>query len=99
IAGRLDFLVDTVGPSFPHKEAGSLKAIAFTGGSRSTRMPDVPTMAEAGMNDFVHGTWYGLLAPKGTPAARVERVSAAVIAAVKQPKVQQQLALLGAEIL
>lgn len=99
IAGRLDFLVDTVGPSLPHKEAGSLKAIAFTGSNRSTRMPDIPTMAEAGVKDFVHGTWYGLLAPKGTPADRAERISAAVIAAVKQPKVKQQLALLGAEIL
>lgn len=98
IAGRLDFLIDTVGTSLSHKQAGTLKAIAFTGSKRSTRMPDVPTMAEAGVSDFVYGTWYGLFAPKGTPRPIIERMNRAVVAAVDTAAVQKQLDLLGAEV-
>jgi tripartite-type tricarboxylate transporter receptor subunit TctC len=99
IAGRLDFLIDTVGTSLPHRQAGTLKAIAFTGAKRSSRMPDIPTMAEAGVPDFVYGTWYGLFAPKGTPRPIIERVSRAVIAAVKAEPVRKQLEeVLGAQV-
>ena len=61
-------------------------------------MPDVPTMAEAGIPDFAYSTWYGLFAPKGTPRPIVDRVSASIEAALKKQKVQKQLEVLGAQI-
>jgi tripartite-type tricarboxylate transporter receptor subunit TctC len=61
----------------PHVEAGRLKALAVAQSKRASIMPDVPTLAEAGMPGFNAGIWIGLLAPAGTPAAIIEKLSTA----------------------
>ncbi len=87
LGGQIQYLFEVPAITRKHVEAGKLKAIAVATERRLPRMPGVPTMAEAGMPDFVAGTWTGLLAPAGTPDAIVERLQAAVVAALKSPEI------------
>ena len=74
----------------PFIRSGQLRALAFTGKKRLVDLPDVPTMAEAGVNDFVfEGTWMGLLGPKALPPAIVSRLYQAVTKAIQQPALKQ----------
>jgi tripartite-type tricarboxylate transporter receptor subunit TctC len=79
----------------PFLPNGHLRAIATTGRQRSSLLPDVPTMAEAGIEGFEFDTWVGLLAPKGTPAPIVTRLHDAAAAALKDPTVRERLAATG----
>lgn len=78
-------------------KAGRLKGIAVSGPTRSAALPDVPTVAEAGLPGFSASGWVGLAAPRGTPRQLVERLAAAAVQAVKDPNVRQQLIRSGAE--
>ena len=91
LGGHVDMVIDALQPTYENIIAGKLRGIALTGTHRAKVLPDLPTFAEAGLPDFdVHG-FYGLLAPKGTPAAIITRLRDAVAEAVKDPKVQFQL--------
>jgi tripartite-type tricarboxylate transporter receptor subunit TctC len=74
-----------------------LRIVGVSGARRSSLLPQVPTMAEAGLKGFVFESWFGLLAPAGTPAAVVEQINAAVNKALAMPEVRQRLAALGIE--
>ncbi|MEP6996068.1 MAG: tripartite tricarboxylate transporter substrate binding protein [Betaproteobacteria bacterium] len=77
-------------------QAGRVRVIAVTSGTRNAAMPDVPTIAESGFPGFDIASWYGLLAPAGTPPAIVARLHAEVIRILQQPDVRQQFAAMGA---
>ncbi len=95
IAGNVDVgffqLVDTA----PHLKAGTLRALAILGATRAPSLPDVPTMAEAGYPDVQGVTFNGVFAPKATPRAVVDKLSAAIRAALAKPEVAERLAALG----
>lgn len=74
IAGRIDFQFANAAVALPQVKAGKLRAIAVTSTQRLPGLPDVPTMAEAGMKEFEIQQWIGLMAPQGTPAAVVNRL-------------------------
>lgn len=97
IAGHVDMglqqLVDTLG----HIEAGKLTALAVLGPSRSAALPNVPTMVEAGYPDVQGVTWNGLFAPIATPPDVVDKLSAAVRAALSLPAARDRLAAVGSE--
>ncbi|TAK82585.1 MAG: tripartite tricarboxylate transporter substrate binding protein [Betaproteobacteria bacterium] len=76
-------------------EAGKLKALAITGTQRFSALPDVPTMAEAGLPGYQAQTWYGLVAPAGTPAPIIKRLHAEVSKALALPEVRSQFATQG----
>jgi tripartite-type tricarboxylate transporter receptor subunit TctC len=76
---------------------GKLRALAVTGTHRSGALPDVPTGQESGLPELVVTTWNGVLAPAGTPAEVIERLHAALAAAVADPELEQTFAALGAE--
>jgi len=78
-------------------KAGKVKALAVTTPQRSPLAPDLPTMAEAGLPGFDITTWYGLLAPAGTPKDIVAKWNAEVVRILKTPEVRDQLAARGAE--
>jgi tripartite-type tricarboxylate transporter receptor subunit TctC len=81
-----------------HIKAGKLRALAVTGAARSPQLPDVPTVMEAGVPDYEAYVWMGLLAPKGTPPAIVERLNREVLAVLVQEDVKKYMATAGIEI-
>jgi tripartite-type tricarboxylate transporter receptor subunit TctC len=79
----------------PQVKAGNAKALVVTAKERIPAAPDVPTMGEQGVADFISGTWAGIIAPAGTPKAIVDRVSTEVQKAMRDPAVREKLAEQG----
>ena len=84
IAGRIDAMFAAVAPALPHIRAERLRAIAVTTGKRSSILPDLPTAAET-VPGFEAETWYGLLAPAGTPGPVIGKLNREVVAFLSQP--------------
>jgi tripartite-type tricarboxylate transporter receptor subunit TctC len=97
IGSQIQALFADTGLVVQHIKAGKLKAIAVTGAHRTAQLPDVPTMQEAGLPGYLAGSWYGVLAPNGTPASVIAKVNADVNAAIANPEVQKQLLAQGME--
>ena len=96
MAGHVDLLFASVLESSGHIKSGKLKGLAVTHAKRSPALPDVPTLAEAGVKDAESGSWIALLAPAGTPAAIVAKVGADLKEAVTAPEVKEKLIAQGA---
>jgi tripartite-type tricarboxylate transporter receptor subunit TctC len=99
IAGRLVFAFANLPGAIGFVRVGNLRALAVTGDTRSTALPDVSTMREAGLPDFQVDPWYGLLAPAGTPLAVVTRLYELSVAALREPAAVDQLRSLGAQVI
>jgi tripartite-type tricarboxylate transporter receptor subunit TctC len=97
IAGQIQVLFADVPLVAEHAKAGTLKALAVTGRARSSVVPDLPTVAEAGLPGYAAGTWYGIFLPARTPAAIVERISAALNVALTNEGLKATIAKQGAE--
>jgi tripartite-type tricarboxylate transporter receptor subunit TctC len=98
VAGQVDFLCNQIVNIVEHAKAGNLKAYAVTGEHRSPMLPSVPTTAEAGLPDFKLTVWYGLSAPKGTPAPVIHKLNQALAAAMDDPTVVKRFADLGYDV-
>jgi tripartite-type tricarboxylate transporter receptor subunit TctC len=96
IGGQVDIMFDAVTTMTEQVRAGKVKALATTGKTRSAVMPDVPTMAEAGVPGYEATIWLGLMAPKGTPKAVIDRLNEAVSKIANQPDVKQAWTKQGA---
>lgn len=96
MAGNVDMLFASILETAGHVKAGKLRALAVTGTVRSPSMPDVPTLAEAGIQNAESGSWVGLLAPAGTPKEIVDKIAADVHKVVAIPEVKKQLVDQGA---
>ncbi|WP_404993883.1 Bug family tripartite tricarboxylate transporter substrate binding protein [Cupriavidus pauculus] len=96
MAGNVDMLFASILETAGHVKAGKLRALAVTGTVRSPSMPDVPTLAEAGIQNAESGSWVGLLAPAGTPREIVDKIAADVHKVVAIPEVKKQLVDQGA---
>jgi tripartite-type tricarboxylate transporter receptor subunit TctC len=81
-----------VPPALPHIKAGRLRALALVAPQRSPALPEVPTVAEAGLKDFDVTTWYGVLVPAGTPRPIVMRLNAELVKIMHAPEVKEKLA-------
>jgi tripartite-type tricarboxylate transporter receptor subunit TctC len=99
IAGQVDVTFDTVLTLQPHIKAGKLKALATGGLTRTSFLPDVPTVDELGFKGFNGGAWLGLFAPAGTPKAIVERLHKELNITMQDPEVIKKLQGLGSETL
>ena len=97
IGGQVQLMFDSLPSSMPFVKSGAIRALAVTTSRRSSALPDVPTVAEAGYPGFSINTWYGVWAPAGTPAAVVQRLSSEISAIVRLPEVRAQFEKLGAE--
>jgi tripartite-type tricarboxylate transporter receptor subunit TctC len=98
IAGRVSFMLLNPLEALPHIQSGKLKALAVSGDKRAAMLPDVPTMAEAGLPNFEATVWWTLLAPVGTPADVVARLNAETRKALADAAVRDRLNGLGAVI-
>jgi tripartite-type tricarboxylate transporter receptor subunit TctC len=97
IAGRIDFFFMALGAALPHIRDGKLTALAVNGPARSTALPDVPTLQEAGFGNAENPTWFGLFLPAGTPQHIVDRLHRETVKALQAPKVRDKLAALGVD--
>ena len=95
IGGHVDVMFSGISSARPYIDAGTLRALAVTGETRNAATPDVPTFAEAGLAGVTASTYWGVLAPKGTPKDVIERVSAEFAKAVKDPAIVERIAQLG----
>jgi tripartite-type tricarboxylate transporter receptor subunit TctC len=91
LAGRIDGYFSPASSAVEHVRAGTLVALAVTDADRSTFMPDLPTMIEAGIPDFVSVLWFGLAAPAGTPEAIIDKLARAANEALKSDEVAKAL--------
>ena len=97
IGGTMDVMYDNLPSAMPHIQAGSLKAFAVTSDVRSQALPDIPTVAEAAkLPGFEASSWFGMLAPAGTPPEIVARLQTEIAKALKLPEINTRLAGLGA---
>jgi tripartite-type tricarboxylate transporter receptor subunit TctC len=98
VAGQVDMAFANPAASQAYVRSGRLRALAVTGEKRSALLPDVPTIAEAAIPGFEASTWWGILAPAGTPAAVVAEVNGRLAAALTQRDVVNRVAALGADL-
>jgi tripartite-type tricarboxylate transporter receptor subunit TctC len=96
IGGQIDFMFDNGAVSWI--QGGKVRGLAVAAERRLAALPDIPTFAELGWPDVQLNTWFGLAAPKGTPAAIVEKVSSTITAALQKPDVAKRLQDMGAEV-
>ena len=96
IGGQVQYMFDNMPSAWPHVQSGKLRALAVTTKKRSSSAPDVPTMEESGVAPFDVTSWFGVLAPKGTPKDVVDKLNKAMNQAFDKPEVQQAYAKLGA---
>lgn len=97
ISGQVEMSFDTITPVLPFIKDGKLKPLAVTTGKRSSSLPDVPTMQEAGIPGIAIGTWFGLLAPAATPKDVVTRLNAEVVKIIHSSEFKKQMFDIGAE--
>ncbi|WP_395710819.1 Bug family tripartite tricarboxylate transporter substrate binding protein [Reyranella sp.] len=98
VAGRIQLMFETIPNSLPYIQSGQLRALAVTVEERSGQLPDVPTVAEAGLAGFVSRGWLGVMAPAGTPQSIIDKMNAAVHKAVADPAITKRLVDLGLRI-
>lgn len=96
-SGRVDFMFTPVLASIPSIRDNRMRALAVSTSKRSTALPDVPTVAEAGVPGFVFDFWIGLLAPAKTPRPIINKLNAEVRKVMAQPEVIERMVKLGAE--
>jgi tripartite-type tricarboxylate transporter receptor subunit TctC len=94
LGGEVSLMFDSISTSYQQVKAGKLKAIAVTGAKRTEILPNVPTVAET-LPGFEVNVWYGILAPAGTPTAAIDRLNKAFAEVARDPKIREQLASNG----
>jgi tripartite-type tricarboxylate transporter receptor subunit TctC len=97
LAGRVSIILTDMTPGLPHIKAGTLRALAVTRLKRSTLLPDIPSLHEAGVTDFDMDSWAGLFAPANTPADVVGTLNAELRMIIDNPETKARIAALGFE--
>jgi tripartite-type tricarboxylate transporter receptor subunit TctC len=91
LSGQVQLMFSSAVAMMPHVQGGRLRAIAMTGAKRSAAIPNIPTVAEAGVPDYESGSWYGILAPTGTPREIIDLLNREIVAAVRSPDITDRL--------
>lgn len=97
LGGQVQFYVGPFGTMMPYVKSGRLKALAVTSVKRALLLPELPTVAEAGLPGFEHSAWSGMLAPARTPPAVVKKLANEVASALKMPAISERFAAEGVE--
>jgi len=97
LGGQVDMSFDTITPVIQFIRAGKLRPLAVTTAKRSSSLPDVPTLAESGLKDFDQGTWFGVLAPKGTPKDIIQKLNTEMTKIIQSPEFRKRMEEIGAE--
>ena len=99
LAGQTNMMFDNIPSSLPHIKSGKLIAIATTGAKRDPALPNLPTIAEAGVPGYESGVWFGLMVPAATPKDIIAKLNAAAVHATKSPEFQKRMHDLGYNII
>jgi len=99
MGGRLEMMFDNLITALPHIKAGKIRALAVTAPKRTPHLPDVPTMAEAGYENFETSVWFAIFAPRKTPRPVVDRLAAAIAASLADPKITARFVPLSMDVL
>ena len=91
LSGQVQLMFSSAVAMMPHVQSGRLRAIAMTGAKRSSAIPNIPTVAEAGVPDYESGSWYGVLAPAGTPREIIDLLNREIVAAVRSAEITEKL--------
>jgi tripartite-type tricarboxylate transporter receptor subunit TctC len=97
LAGNVQLVVMGIPAAAPHIKAGKLRALGLLAKERSASLPDVPTVAEAGLANFEVTTWYGVLAPAGTPRPVINRLNTELVRIMHSPDLKDRLAALATD--
>jgi tripartite-type tricarboxylate transporter receptor subunit TctC len=97
LGGQITMSFDTVTPVLPHIKGGKLRALAVTTAKRSSALPEVPTLEEAGLKGFNIGTWFGVLAPAATPKDIVARLNTEMVKVIQSADFRKRMDEIGAE--
>lgn len=97
LGGQVTMAFDTVTPVLPHIKGGKLRPLAVTTARRSSALPDVPTLEEAGLKGFNIGTWFGVLAPVATPRDVVAKLNTEMVKVIQSPEFRKRMEEIGAE--
>lgn len=98
VGGQADVLFNGMLATYPHVKSGKLRILAVSSAKRVAAIPDVPTVAESGVPGFETGSWQGVVAPAGTPAAVVTKVNADLVKVLQDQETREKLAAQGAEV-
>jgi len=96
LGGQVQLMFDNLPPSLPQIKAGKLRPLAVTSLTRAPALPDIPTIAESGLPGFEASSWFGILAPTGTPPAIIAKVNAEVAKWLASPEGKEKLVAIGA---
>jgi tripartite-type tricarboxylate transporter receptor subunit TctC len=99
LGGQVMMMFDNIPSALPHIKAGKLRALAVTGARRDPLLPDVPTMAEAGVAGYESGVWFGLAVPTGTPKETIARLNEAAVKGTRSPEFVKRMTELGYSII
>lgn len=97
ISGEISMMFDNLAPTLPHVRSGRVRALAVTSASRSSVLPDIPTVQESGLSGYEVTGWYGILAPAGTPRAIIAKLNGDIVTSLKAQAVRNRLQSDGAE--
>ena len=95
LGNQFTFMIDNLPSSMPYIKGGQLRALAITSQTRSPELPDVPTMAEAGIDNMVVTAWFGLVAPAGTPLSIRKKIQQAAKSVLETPDMQARFQSMG----
>ena len=95
LGGTVSMMFDNIPSALPHIKSGKLKALATTGAKRDPALPDLPTIAEAGVRGYESGVWFGIMVPAGTPKDVIARLNAEAVKGAKSPEFVKRMTDLG----
>lgn len=98
MTGEISLAILNLPPALPHVKSGKLKALGVSTVKRSSAVPDIPTIAEAGLPGYDAGTWYGLLAPAGTPSEIITRLNAELVKGLRSDDMKKRIAAEGGDV-
>ena len=98
LSGQVPMMFDAVAAVMPHVRAGKIKLLAVTGAKRATLLPDVPTMAEAGVKGYGMTSWGGIIAPAKVPKPIIQKIHRDIVEALHEPDVRDKLTQFGADV-
>jgi len=96
LGGQVTMMFDNLPSGLPHVQGGKLRALGVTSAKRSPAAPDIPTIAESGVPGYEVDSWFGILAPAGTPKEIVAKLNAEIVKILQMPDVKERLAGQGA---